>query len=1420
MKRNFLLLVMMCLLGGFSSSLMAQDVTIGSKKSTSQYFPARLRQNTVGSSYNYSSISQQIYTAQEIQTGNNGNMPEGKITKLAFKSNTTSKVFDKNVKVYMKNIGTTESMTAWDQSDDLKNNLVYSGPVEIDASGYLVFNLSTAFNYKGGENILIYVDSDRGSSGNVINDVAFDVMNTTAKQSAYAATGTATMNYGFDGSWPSCRTMTQKNVITITFSTGSNPAPTFNDTYAYPNGQYATNIFNPSLSFYAENKTHYKVLLSTTSDFSSDVRYVAGSETEWVYDETKQIYTSTVTGLNYSQATTYYWKVIASNGGGETDPTTESTVYSFTTKQISAPGQISDAYPNGHQDLVNPTFTWTFGSDTEEYQVIIDGEAKTGWTNPGSSTTGSYQTSGLSSGEHTWRIDAKNYVTTTTGTEYSFSVASLPDNVTPISPVDGATGVTSNIVRFQFAPNTTHYKLVMSDTDETEMFYFSQANGGTGDNWTETNGVEEMSFIIPYFGLGKTLYWAVEVKNAIGERSAWGTNDEEKAAIYSFTAASTLPVANVAPEDGANNLENPVLSWNFKGNATHYMVYLGTEENNLTPATEWLARGTEGTGLVGSGSYQTTDLAAATQYFWRVDVKEGETVLAGDVWSFVTTLPTPEAQANPAQVVPSFGIVFGGTTINWGKIETAQGYNVYLDGVKLNDELIPTNTNYYAIPANSMKLQYNMTTGYTFNVQAVYEGLGPVMSEDVIVKVTGTGYLSATIYKNDYYNRLEGATITLSCTEDEFGNTYEEGNGRQYVLTTDSNGQYLSSTEGNERIQNGTYDVTVEKAYFDTYTSTITIKNNETSTIEEILTADNTVIFDVTLFNESFNTIEVYLENANWEDAQAGWYNVYLKNGEDIEDLGTQWFQAPNNMTTSVYIKYTDWAYLGKGNYQFGVSKIDDQINWSGVKARSYDVFEGRTDSWSLEGNWRDGELPSENANVYVLSPLTINEDEDITTGTVTIQGDGIITINGSLTADNVYNNTQAGNLCINDGGQLRQNNTNLNGKFVMNIVKGDWTVENDTTGWQFISSPINNAPITQFIPANQAQGDYDLYRYDGGMWYNHKAEENNQFIDETFVYGRAYLASYEDAETATLSGKLNAEKTFARQYSYTEEVENEDKLKNFFLVGNPFTFDMDLKYMTCNNVVEGIAVVKPTGGYEYRTVSNNGIVPVGDGFFIKTTGAYPSISYNETAAAKRSEKVESINIIASSNAGEDNVIINFNGKKEGFNKLQNFNEGIANIFVAKENERYGIFNCNRDVNEVTLSFIPKQMGSYSISFDIDGEFESVVLVDRLTGIETDMLAEKEYNFIATKDDRSDRFVLKLANGEEPSENSQFVYQSGEELIINAEGTIQIIDMMGRMVYSSNAENSRINVSNLKGATYIVRNITDNDVKVQKVVIY
>ena len=81
--------------------------------------------------------------------------------------------------------------------------------------------------------------------------------------------------------------------------------------------------------------------------------------------------------------------------------------------------------------------------------------------------------------------------------------------------------------------------------------------------------------------------------------------------------------------------------------------------------------------------------------------------------------------------------------------------------------------------------------------------------------------------------------------------------------------------------------------------------------------------------------------------------------------------------------------------------------------------------------------------------------------------------------------------------------------------------------------------------------------------------------------------------------------------------------------------------------------------------------------------------------------------------------------------------------------------------------------------------------------------------------------MLKLsANNDIENNQDNFVYQSGEELIINAEGTLQIIDIMGRVVYTRDAnKNDRINVSLLKKAAYIVRCIGTDKVKTQKIVI-
>ena len=65
--------------------------------------------------------------------------------------------------------------------------------------------------------------------------------------------------------------------------------------------------------------------------------------------------------------------------------------------------------------------------------------------------------------------------------------------------------------------------------------------------------------------------------------------------------------------------------------------------------------------------------------------------------------------------------------------------------------------------------------------------------------------------------------------------------------------------------------------------------------------------------------------------------------------------------------------------------------------------------------------------------------------------------------------------------------------------------------------------------------------------------------------------------------------------------------------------------------------------------------------------------------------------------------------------------------------------------------------------------------------------------------------------------NNNFVCKSGNELIINEDGMLQIIDMMGRLVYSKDVtSDSRIDTNKLNKATYIIRLINGNEIKTQK----
>jgi hypothetical protein len=255
---------------------------------------------------------------------------------------------------------------------------------------------------------------------------------------------------------------------------------------------------------------------------------------------------------------------------------------------------------------------------------------------------------------------------------------------------------------------------------------------------------------------------------------------------------------------------------------------------------------------------------------------------------------------------------------------------------------------------------------------------------------------------------------------------------------------------------------------------------------------------------------------------------------------------------------------------------------------------------------------------------------------------------------------------------------------------------------------------------------------------------------------------------------------------------------------------------MSWDNIVttdlaeDGYAVVTADGSYGYKL---DGEIAVGDGFFVKVIGENPSLSYGPQRS-RRADK-HYINLVASSKYGSDNVIINFAGNnEEGFAKLENFNKDIAEIYVKGEGRRYGILSFEKDVEEIDVYFEPNKMGEYTINAITEGKFQSITLIDRQTGVETDLLTSS-YTFKAISNDDSDRFAIRISN------NDKFVYQSSDELIINAEGLVQIVDVMGRVIYNVEQNGvNRINVSDLEKSTYIVRNINNNEVKTQKVVIF
>ena len=1383
-------------------------VTIGgdvNSNNTSSYLP-------ISAYYSYT-FSQQIYTQSEIGTG------AGTITKLAFKKQTDRNT-NRKIKVYMQNTSKASfaSNTDWVSMPD--EDKVFEGEVNLSgANNDLELTLDTPFSYTG-ENLLISVYDYTGTD----NYITYFYTYSAAERSLYVRSYSTSYN-------PASMTASgardgKNNIIDITFVAGSSDPETPGAPDAPQNlaatAQSSTSI---ALSWDAvDGATSYNVY--------RDYEYVTNISATSFTDE----------GLN------------------------PSTEYVYTVKAVNSAGE--SAVSNEARATTESDNTGGGGGDSDVCTIVIEmyDSANDGWNDDclaysldGSDLEALEFTSG-SSQTHTLKVakGTKLYI------EY-WGSNSYAENSLTISYEDGDLLYQSSSPKAGEIVNTTvdcgggGGAPALPDAP-TNLTATAQGSSAVYLSWNAVNGVDGYNIYRGSSQIATGLTATSYTDEGLESSSTYcytvkSVKDGVESVASNKECAETEPEAPSAPTNlfaTAQSATSIGLIWSSVYGAESYKVYRNSQEI-----------ATNVTGI----SYTDNGLTASTNYCYTVKAvnSAGESEESSSACAMTYSLipSTPTGLDVTAQSSSSIALT-------WNSVDGAESYKVYRDSQEIADVTGTTYTD-NGLTANKE---------YCYTVKAVNSAgeseesspecattypLAPDAPTNLVATAQGTstislswnGVVGATNY-NIYRNLTQVATVTETSYVDnglapatEYVYTVkavniagESGASNEARATTDAIvGIEQVVSIGNISNMTSTY-LPFETSYTDSYSQQIYTK----AEIESSGVMAGGTITKIT-FKQKTNTVatrklKVYMQNVSTASfgSDKAWVNVtdvtrvfdgnveLSGTGDLVITLTSPLVYTGQNLLISVY-DYTGSSTSNTEFYTYGVSNRSIRFHNYGAAINPSSMssvwgtrdgvnnviditfvmpiikFTGNDGDWNNANNWSTGAVPNDNSNVAIESDLIITDD--ITVRTFTIEDGGSVTLeSGSLTVKDDFTNTDASAFVIEEGAQVFQKNDDVMATFNMNI-KAPASWENDHKhGWQFIASPMKDFLSSEF----ETEGiEYDLFKYDGAQdtqWVNYKRHAD---FDTTFQQGRGYLASYATDSVVGFAGVLNNETGFT--FDGINMVNEEDYYANFYLLGNPFAFNMDWANVTAEGLASGLAVVTLDGNYKYAVDT---VINVGDGFFVQVTGAEPSLTYNSNVRSRR-VKHNFINIMASGKSGSDNVILNFAGNdEEGFAKLENFNKEIAEIYVKEDNRRYGIMNYEKDVEEIELYFDAKRMGEYTINAVTEGEFESVILVDRNEGVETDLLTSS-YTFKALSSDSPDRFIIRMGND---VVDDKFVYLSGDELVINAEGLVQIVDVMGRIIYSGEQNGvNRVDVSGLN-STYIVRNVNNNEVKTQKIVVF
>jgi len=469
--------------------------------------------------------------------------------------------------------------------------------------------------------------------------------------------------------------------------------------------------------------------------------------------------------------------------------------------------------------------------------------------------------------------------------------------------------------------------------------------------------------------------------------------------------------------------------------------------------------------------------------------------------------------------------------------------------------------------------------------------------------------------------------------------------------------------------------------------------------------------------------------------------------------------------------------------------------------------------SWSDPEAW-GGSVPTPSSNVTLPDDIIIDNNAQVTVASLDTDGNMLVVADGSalsVTGDLVNDNPD--NLVLQDGAQIVNTSPNVAAKAKKSITA--YTAK-DSNGWYLISSSVNDMLIagSDFLTET-----YDLYRYNESSttWENYRSGHADF---TTFEKGRGYLYANSNGISPAFVGTLN---NAAVTYQVTANSSTASKGIN--IIGNPFPHNI---YKGAGGAIDDSNL---ESGYYELTYSgawvahafDDAIAP-GQGVLVvaKSTGNVTIAKTNTEATAESASKsdVKRLKINVSGNGSEDRTYAYFS-EGDGLEKLDNFSSSAAQISIKNGEDDYAIAHVGEGCETMDVIFKNTKNADYTITIEGVEGFSYLHLIDNLTGDDTDMLLEENYQFHATGNEYAERFKVVCRNNTgigENAETAMFAYVNNGNIVVNGDGTLQLIDMTGRIINTVEINGTQM-IEKPSCGVYVLRMISGNEVKTQKIVV-